>query len=124
MQRYHAIFHLARLVFAGSVAEMLAAVPSHLIVSRRPGCLVGLATAIGILSGMYVMIWSFGPAIFLLFLQAARREIGGNGGGRRIAGVARAVPVQPADDAAGNAGDRRSSAACCANSGAAGPPPW
>jgi hypothetical protein len=73
MQRYHAIFRLAKLVFAGSVAEMLAAVPSHLIVSRRPGCLVGLATAIGILSGLYVMIWSFGPAIFLLFLQEARR---------------------------------------------------
>ncbi len=72
LQRYHAIFQLARLVFAGSVAEMLAAVPSHLIVSRRPGCLVGIATAIGILSGIYVMIWSFGPAIFLLFLQAAR----------------------------------------------------
>jgi hypothetical protein len=74
LQRYHAIFQLARLVFAGSVAEMLAAVPSHLIVSRRPGCLVGLATAIGILSGLYVMIWSFGPAIFLLFLQEGRRH--------------------------------------------------
>lgn len=74
LQRYQAVFQLAKLVFAGSVAEMLAAVPSHLIVSRRPGCLVGLATAIGILSGIYVMIWSFGPAIFLLFLQAARRS--------------------------------------------------
>ncbi len=74
MQRYRAIFHLARLMFAGGVAEMLAAVPAHLIVSRRPGCLVGLATAIGILSGLYVMIWSFGPAIFLLFLQEGRRR--------------------------------------------------
>lgn len=71
-QRYHAIFQLSRLIFAGSVAEMLAAVPSHLIVSRRPGCFVGVATAIGIIAGIYVMIWSFGPAIFLLFLQAAR----------------------------------------------------
>jgi hypothetical protein len=77
LQRYHALFYMARLVFAGSVAEMLAAVPSHLIVSRRPGCLVGLATAISILSGLYVMIWSFGPAIFLLFLrEGQRREAG------------------------------------------------
>jgi hypothetical protein len=53
---------------------MLAAVPSHLIVSRRPGCLVGLATAIGIVAGIYVMMWSFGPAIFLLFLQEGRRQ--------------------------------------------------
>lgn len=74
LERYHAVFQLAKLVFAGSVAEMLAAVPSHLIVSRRPGCLVGLATAIGILSGLCVMLWSFGPAIFLLFLRAARRK--------------------------------------------------
>lgn len=79
MQRYRAIFQLARLVYAGSVAETLAAVPSHLIVSRRPGCLVGLATAIGILSGLYVMIWSFGPAIFLLFLQEGRRREAGDG---------------------------------------------
>lgn len=76
LQRYQAIFQLAKLVFAGSVAEMLAAVPSHLIVSRRPGCLVGLATAIGIAAGIYVMMWSFGPAIFLLFLQEGyRREV-------------------------------------------------
>jgi len=72
MPRHQAISQLARLLFAGSVAEMLAAVPSHIVVSRRPGCLVGLATAIGILSGLYVMIWSFGPAIFLLFLHAGR----------------------------------------------------
>jgi hypothetical protein len=79
MQRYHAIFQLARLVFAGSVAEMLAAVPSHLIVSRRPGCLVGLATAIGILSGLYVMIWSFGPLGRMAAVgdpRAARRRPG------------------------------------------------
>jgi hypothetical protein len=73
MPRYQAISQIARLLFAGSVAEMLAAVPSHIVVSRRPGCLVGLATAIGILSGLYVMLWSFGPAIFLLFLHAGRR---------------------------------------------------
>jgi hypothetical protein len=74
LQRYQAIFRLAQLVFAGSIAEMLAAVPSHLIVSRRPGCLVGLATAIGIAGGLLVMLWSFGPAIVLLFLQAGRRR--------------------------------------------------
>jgi hypothetical protein len=74
LQRYQAIFRLAQLIFAGSIAEMLSAVPSHLIVSRRPGCLVGLATAIGIIAGLLVMLWSFGPAIFLLFLQEGRRR--------------------------------------------------
>jgi hypothetical protein len=74
--KYRAIFHLAKLVFAGSVAEMLAAVPSHLIVSRRPGCFVGIATAVGILAGLFVMLWSFGPAILLLFLQEPLRREG------------------------------------------------
>lgn len=74
LPRYQAIFQLARVVFAGSLAEMLAAVPSHVIVSRRPGCLVGLATTLGIIVGLLVMFWSFGPGIFLLFLQAGRRR--------------------------------------------------
>jgi hypothetical protein len=39
------------------------------IVSRRPGCLVGLGTAIGIVAGCAVMIFSFGPAITILFLR-------------------------------------------------------
>ena len=72
--RYQAIFRLAKLVFVGSLAELLAATPAHIIVSRRTGCFVGLATGIGVLAGLYVMIWSFGPAIFLLFLQEARRR--------------------------------------------------
>ncbi len=74
LSRYQAIFRLSKLVFAGSLAELLAAAPAHIIVSRRTGCFVGIATGIGVLAGLYVMIWSFGPAIFLLFLQEARRR--------------------------------------------------
>lgn len=73
LPRHQAIACLARVVFAASVAEMLAVVPSHILVSRRLEWLGGVATAIGILCGLYVMIWSFGPAIFLLFLHAGRR---------------------------------------------------
>ena len=74
LYRYQAIFRLSKLVFAGSLAELLAATPAHIIVSRRTGCFVGLATGIGVVAGLYVMIWSFGPAIFLLFLQEAHRR--------------------------------------------------
>jgi|GEM_PF-2954851 len=74
LQRYEAIFRLAQWVFAGSLAELLAAVPSHLIVTRRGGCFAGIATGLGILAGLCVMIWSFGPGIFLLFLQEVRRR--------------------------------------------------
>jgi hypothetical protein len=67
--RYTVLRKLTTLIFAGSLAELLATVPSHVIVSRRPGCLVGLGTAIGIIAGCAVMIFSFGPAIAILFLR-------------------------------------------------------
>jgi len=71
--RFRAISRLAEIVFAGSLAELLAAVPSHIFVMRRGGCFVGIFTGIGIVAGVCVMIWSFGPGIFLLFLQQADR---------------------------------------------------
>ena len=73
MPRYQAIFRLAQLIFAGSIAELLASVPSHIFVSKRGGCFAGIMTATGVLAGLVVMIWSFGPAIFLLFLREAHR---------------------------------------------------
>ena len=42
LPRYQAIYHMARFIFAGSIAELLATVPSHIIVSKRPGCLTGI----------------------------------------------------------------------------------
>ena len=68
-QRFRVLSRLTALLFCGSLAELLATIPSHIIVSKRPGCLVGLGTMLGILAGIYVMVWSFGPAIILLFLQ-------------------------------------------------------
>ena len=74
LNRYQTIFGLTRLVFVGSLAELLATVPAHIFVTKRGGCFAGLATSLGILAGLFVMMWSFGPAIFLLFLQEARRQ--------------------------------------------------
>jgi hypothetical protein len=67
--RYTVLRRLTTYIFAGSLAELLATVPSHVIVSRRPGCLVGIGTALGIIAGCAVMIFSFGPAIVILFLR-------------------------------------------------------
>jgi hypothetical protein len=67
--RYTVLRKLNTWIFAGSLAELLATVPSHVIVSRRPGCLVGIATAVGITAGLSVMLFSFGPAIVILFLR-------------------------------------------------------
>ena len=67
--RYTVLRKLNTWIFAGSLAELLATVPSHVIVSRRPGCLVGIGTAMGIMAGCCVMLFSFGPAIAILFLR-------------------------------------------------------
>ena len=71
--RFNIIGRLTGLLFAGSLATLLVSIPAHIIVSRRPGCFVGLFTALGIASGIYVMLWSFGPAILLLFFREKRR---------------------------------------------------
>ncbi len=72
-ERFTIIERLTGLIFTGSLASFLVSIPAHIIVSRRPGCFVGILTAVGIASGLYVMLWSFGPAIFLLFFREKRR---------------------------------------------------
>jgi hypothetical protein len=71
--RHSVLARLTRWIFVGSLAELLATVPAHLIVSRRPGCFVGLATMMGVIAGAGVMLFSFGPMIFLLFLRPRHR---------------------------------------------------
>jgi hypothetical protein len=68
-ERFQVMRRLATAVFSGSLIELLAAVPLHLVVSRRPGCFVGLSTMMGIIAGIYVMFWAFGPGIALLFIK-------------------------------------------------------
>ena len=78
--RYAVLARLTSYLLAGSLAELLVTVPSHIIVRRRPGCFVGMATMFGILAGVCVMFFSFGPVIFLLFLRPRyRAEIGSDG---------------------------------------------
>ena len=74
MERYRVIKRLTATVLAGSLVELLASVPSHIIVSRRPGCFVGMLTAMGVAGGIYVMMWAFGPGIVLLFLREKRQN--------------------------------------------------
>ncbi len=73
VERYRTLRKFVTIILAGSLVELLAVVPSHIVVSRRPGCFVGLCTAWGIIGGMYVMLWAFGPGVILLFLREKRR---------------------------------------------------
>ncbi len=72
---------LARSLVAGSILELLVAVPAHVLARARHYCCAGFGTFWGIAAGISVMLFAFGPAVFVLF---ARRY----GGLRRHAGAA------------------------------------
>jgi len=72
--RYKTLKKLISTIITGSLIELLIAVPSHLIVTRRGGWLVDLLTACGITGGIAVMLWAFGPGIILLFLYERQKK--------------------------------------------------
>jgi len=62
-----------RALLAGSILELLIAVPAHVVARNRDSCCGGLDTFIGLAFGISVMLFSFGPAAFFLFVDRCRR---------------------------------------------------
>jgi len=58
-----------RLLLRGSLLELLVAVPTHIVARSRDYCCAGAHTFIGIALGLTVMLLSFGPGVFLLFVD-------------------------------------------------------
>ena len=56
----------------GSILELLVVVPCHVIVRRRHDCSAPMVTSFGIVTGMAIMLLSFGPSV--LFLYKKRLE--------------------------------------------------
>jgi len=69
-----AVRRLVLTMLGGSLLQLLTTLPSHLIVTRRGGCLVGIATGIGLMAGVSVLFWAFGPGIVLLFMYEQRKR--------------------------------------------------
>ena len=64
---------LCQRLFRGSVLELLVAVPCHIIVRSRHYCCAHGVTFAGLSLGIAVMLFSFGPAAFVLFVERSRR---------------------------------------------------
>ena len=62
-----------RLMLRGSFLELLVAVPTHVIARSRDYCCAGFYTFVGIALGLAVMLMSFGPGVFLLFVDRWKR---------------------------------------------------
>lgn len=62
-----------RWLLKGSILELLIAVPTHIVARCRNYCCAGLMTFVGLALGMSVMLFSFGPGVFFLFLARWRR---------------------------------------------------
>jgi hypothetical protein len=63
---------MTRWLLRGSILELLVAVPSHIIVRHRDDCCAPMASFWGIVTGLSVMLLSFGPGVFFLFAARMR----------------------------------------------------
>ncbi len=62
-----------RLLFQGSILELLIAVPTHIVARYRDYCCAGFMTFVGLTMGISVMLFAFGPALYFLFAERWRR---------------------------------------------------
>jgi hypothetical protein len=62
-----------RLMLRGSILELLVAVPTHIVARSRDYCCAGFMTFIGLTLGISVMLFSYGPAVFFLYVDRWRR---------------------------------------------------
>ena len=62
-----------RLMLRGSILELLIAVPTHIVARSRDYCCAGFMTFVGLALGISVMLFSFGPSVFFLYVARWRQ---------------------------------------------------
>ncbi len=60
---------IVKFLIAGSILELLVAVPTHIVARVRGYCSAGIFTFWGLAAGISVMLFAFGPAVFVLFVR-------------------------------------------------------
>lgn len=61
------ITRLTSWLLKGSVLELLITVPSHILVRQRNECTAPAVTSFGIVTGLAIMLLSFGPSVLFLY---------------------------------------------------------
>lgn len=56
----------------GSILELLVAIPSHIVARRRDDCCAPALTFLGLVTGLALMLMSFGPGVLYLFARRLR----------------------------------------------------
>ena len=59
-------------LIAGSIVELLVAIPAHVYARSKDQCCGGMWTVWGLAAGIAVMLFAFGPGVFLLFTRRLR----------------------------------------------------
>lgn len=63
-----------RWLIRGSILELLVAVPSHIVTRQREDCCAPMVSFWGIVTGISVMLMSFGPGVLFLFARKMRQK--------------------------------------------------
>jgi len=64
----------SRFLYRGSILELLIAIPAHVIARNRDYCCAGVSTLAGIIFGIAVMLFSFGPGVYFLFAERLKNS--------------------------------------------------
>jgi hypothetical protein len=76
LDRYTALRRAFRWLIAGTMLELIIAVPAHAVIatSRNEDCYCELGTYTGVAFGCTAALWLFGPGAFLLFMRERKRR--------------------------------------------------
>lgn len=70
---FETLTNQAKWLMRGSILELLIAVPTHIYARQQKYCCAGFQTFTGIAAGLSIMLFSFGPGVFILFYERWKR---------------------------------------------------
>ena len=62
-----------RYLIQGSILELLIAVPTHIVARHRNYCCAGFMTFVGLAMGLIVLLYAYGPVVYILYRERWRR---------------------------------------------------